>query len=273
MSTDKPTDVQAVTSCLSRHHRLLEALRDGPKTKSKLADILDVSKPTVYYRFDQLQSHDIATRGTDGYRLTPLGHLVASAHLDAAARIECAYEIGPLLETMPPEAIPPPEALEGASCALCEGRPEGPSAEFREWILDASTVRGVLPHASRTFLERLCDAVECDETKMDVEIVLATETVEHLLETSPEVCRSVVESDVAVVLETPARPPYGLVLVEAPRPEFGLVAFTDHGHLLGFVRSASERGRRWAREEYEAYRAESNKRTTAQKMTQTYINE
>lgn len=258
-------DVNEILTCLSKNTRLLKELRSGPKYKPELAAVLDVAKSTVYYRFRNLEKHGLVARGPDGYRLTPIGEQLTDVHLDALSKLKSVCEAEPLLANVPQEACPPPDALQGARISVCNGQPEELSTEFREWLLSASEIRGLLPYVSRTFIEQLEPKVRMADVA--VELLVAPQTAEYHRNATPDIWRSLLESLSTVVFETVDQPPFGLVIVDKPRSEFTLLAFTDHGHTLGFVRSANECGVDWARDVYETKKSESTQPVTPKTVT------
>lgn len=261
MTPNDSTDIRDVAFRIGRHVSLLEELLDGPKYKSELGDVLEVAKSTVYYRYTKLEALGLVDSERDGYRLTPIGRLLTEMYLDTLERMASVYEAGELLAELPPDATPPSEVLRGAEPVLGNGQPEQSGTQFLDWTLAADEIQGLLPYASCTFIERLCSELDSSETS--IELALEPSTIEYLVDSSPEHCESVFESESSTVYEAEELPPYGLVIVEEPRPEFGLVVYTDYGHVIGFVRSRCECGLEWAREEYQAHTNGRCRRVTA----------
>lgn len=247
MSTKQP-DVHEIGRKVSKHIHLLEELLDEPKRKAELADEFGIHKDTVYRRIDDLDGLDIVDRQGDGYFLTDVGYHIVNRYLVALEAMEEIYETRVLFREVPDEALPPGDALEKARTVLPDEHPEQLREEFNEWVLGAERVRGMFPQISYTFIERLSE--ELQSGSIEIDVAFAPETMTYLEECCPEVYNSVRESDSTSIMEASDLPPFGLVVVDEPLRESGLVAYTDDGYMTGFMRSATESGHEWAHDQF-----------------------
>lgn len=245
MSTETP-DIQELECRISKNIHLLEELLYGPKRKAELADALGVTKQTIYNRFTDLDEFDLVERQRDRYRLTIACRPIVEMHLQTLEAMENVFDARALLQGVPAEAHPPVAVLEAARPVLPEGHPEQVRNQFCEWVLDADEVRGLLPHVSYSFIDRLCERLRAN--RITDELALSTDSMTYLQDSCPEACCTFRESDSTLVVERSQLPPFGLVVVDEPRREAGLVGYTDDGYVCGFMRFPTERGHRWADE-------------------------
>lgn len=253
MSTKRP-DIQDIGCCVSNNYHLLQELLEGPKQKAELADELGVSKHTVYRWADELTRSNLVGRTSEGYRLTVVGRHVLERYLGMLESMEGIYETRRTVNEVPAEVLPPRDALEEARTVLPDGHPEQLRSQFCEWVLDGHAVRGMFPHVSYRFVERLCEELQTGGITIDV--ALAPDTLGYLQDCCPEACSSVRESDSSVVVETADLPSFGLVVVDEPRREAGLVVYTGDGYVSGFLRAPTESAYRWGDEQLAKYTGE-----------------
>lgn len=250
MRTKQP-DIHDIGWKISKHAHLLEELLDGPKRKADLADELDVSKHTVYRWTDELVRSSIIERHSEGYRLTVVGRQVVERFQVTLESMADIYETRIIVDVVPAEEFPPSDALQAGETVRPDGHPEQVRNQFCEWVLGAHAVRAMLPNVSYRFVERLCEELQSGGIAIDVG--LAPDSIVYLEDCCPEAYCSVRDSDSTVVVETPDLPSFGLVAVDEPRPEAGVVVYTDEGYVSGFLRLPTESAHRWADEQFAKY--------------------
>lgn len=258
-------DIQDIGCSIAKNVRLLEALQGGTKTKPELADELSVSKSTVYYRFEELNEYDLVGRGPEGYRLTNVGRIITETYLEELGAMRNAYSIRAMLRKVPDEGVPPSNALQSARTVLPDRHPEEVRTEFCEWLHTAEEIRGMVPHASCSLVEFVCAQVETGDLTLDV--TLTPESMAYLRENHPEETRTVCDADSTVVRERADLPSFGLVVVDEPWREAGLVVYTDDGYVSGFMQLPTERAHRWATEQLAKYTEERRSHTTPTRVT------
>lgn len=260
MSRTVPPDSQEMAYRINMNVGLLQELQDGPKQKAELAEALDVSKSTVYHGYEDPNGHDLLERGSDGYRLTTVGRYIAETYVEMLVTITDIHCTRSLLEEMPPDVAPPRDVLEAASTELHDGHPEQVQTTFCEWISTTDEVRGVIPHVRCAFVECVSETLLTDGLTM--ELTLTPEAMEYLEGHHPEDLRTVLESDSTVVIEATDLPSFGLVVVDEPRREAGLVSYTDEGAISRFIRFPTESAYRWADEQISKYTDELQSQST-----------
>lgn len=261
----KKRDMEELGCTVSKNTSLLGELLYGPKRKSELADALGVTKQTIYNRFTDLDEFDLVERQGDRYRLTTVGRPIVEMHLQRLEAMEDVFDARGLLEGVPVEALPPGAVLESARPVLPEGHPEQVRSQFCEWVLDADEVRGMFPHVSYSFVDRLCEQLQAGSINFG--ITLAPDTMTYLQECCPEACCTVRESDSTMVVERSDLPSFGLVVVDEPRREAGLVGYTDDGYVRGFLRFPTESAHRWADEQLASYTDERHSYPNSPRVT------
>lgn len=258
-------DVRELGRSVSKNGRLLQELLAGPKHKAELADVLGVSKSTVYYRMDGLKEYDLVESGAEGYRLTTVGQWIAETYLEALEEMQSVHEVRTVLQEIPSEAVPPRDVLEAASTVLPDGHPEQVCNAFCKWILEADKIRGMLPHVWFTLVERLTETLRTDE--MTIDVAVTPQTMENVREYRPEDYRTLLDAESSVVLETDDLPSFGLVVVDRLHTEVGLLGYTDDGYVRGFMRFDGESGYRWADEMLGKYISEPETDPTPARST------
>jgi predicted transcriptional regulator len=261
MSTEQP-GVRELGCRITKNVRLLEELQYGPKRKGELADALGVTKQTIYNRFNDLEEYDLVERQGDDYGLTTVGRVVVERQLETLDAMREIFEARSMIQKLPADAFPPGDALEAARTVRPNGHPEQVRRAFCEWVLEADEVRGLLPHTSCEFVEHVGEKLR--ENGLSIGLVLSPETMAYFREYRAEDLRTVLESDSAVLVEAADLPPFGLVVVDEPRREAGLVCYTDDGYVRGFMRLPTECGYRWADEQLSEYLAELETLTVGQ---------
>lgn len=264
MSAEK-TDIRELGRRVSKNTRLLEELLYRPKYKGELADALGVTKQTIYNRFKTLAEYDLVERQGGMYCLTTVGRPIVEKHVETLDAMQDVFDARRVLQEVPPEALPPGDVLESSRTVRPDGHPEQVREEFCKWVLGAEEVRGMLPSVSYTFIERLCAKLRSDG--VTIEIALTPETMAYLRECCPDACCTVRESDSTVVIETPDIPSFGLVVMEEPRREAGLVVYSEDGGVRGFIQSPTQSGSQWAEEQLAKYTTEKEAQSTPSRVT------
>lgn len=243
MSTDQ-SESRELGCSITKNVELLEELLDGPKRKGELADALGVTKQTIYNRFTQLQEFDLVERHGDGYGLTTVGRVVVEKQLRTLDGMDDILAAKSMVSKLPTDAVPPIDALESARTVVPEGHPEQVRREFRQWVLGADRVRAVFPYTSARFVEQLCETIQRE--RLTIDVALAPDSMTYLQECCPDAYCSVRDAESTVVVEASDPPAFGLVLVDEPRREAGLIGYTDDGYVCGLMRFQSEDGHHWA---------------------------
>lgn len=244
---------------VSKNALLLSELLDGPKCKTTLADEIGVSKSSIYYRHDVLEEYDLVERGSEGYRLTPVGRLVTERYLGALEAMKDAFAPRVLLQEVPDDAVPPSDVLEGAETVLPEGRPERVRTDFCEWVRSANEVRGMLPYASCALVESVSEKLTDDGLALDV--TMTPETMAYLREYRADEVRAIRDAESTTIREMATLPSFGLVVIDEPSREVGLIVFDDDGYVCGFLRTDSESGYRWGTGLIAKYTESQNRRS------------
>lgn len=246
MSTEEP-DMDELGCIVSKNARILRALESGPMHKCELADELGVAKQTIYRWFGDLSELDLVERGSDGYRLTTGGKCITETYLETAATMKAIHRCGTLLQDVPTDAVPPLEVLKEAIPVLPERHAEQVRTEFRKWVTGADVVRCMVPHVSFAFIEVVHEQLQSNE--MTLKIVLSQAAEEYIKERCSETYSSFRESEASEIQVTSDLPPFGLILVDEPHREAGLIVYDDRGSVRGFMRTSCERGRQWGEDQ------------------------
>ena len=253
LSTD---DAREVIACAQHHSPFLEAVRDGTRCKSGLADHLGVSKSTVYNRFNRLACHELVTRTGGRYRLTNRGRLLADVVTETRATVERLQRAGGFIDNIPTSELPPPVVFRDAEVVVGSERPGRPQQVFDRVVRDADRLFGFVPSVHARHLDGP-RRIRLDEHTG--EVILRAETVEHLLSDHPDSLRKTCRVDGLELFETDRELPFGLVIADEPDELLCLSAHTAHGNESGLLLNDAAAALEWARSTYRTHRQNASR--------------
>lgn len=247
--------VEAV-ELLARRADLLERLRDGPRTKSELADSLPVSRSTVDRAVRELEAHDLVERG-DAVSLTLAGALGLDAYERFASQLDALGEADSLFAGLPPDATVDPALLRDAGVVdPSRVAPQRGVERYRSRVADADRVRGyvsaVLDTNVPTFRERIV------EDDVPVELVLAPDALDVLVSTHGDAVADARATGNFALYRANSTLGYSLMLVDADATTHVCALFYDDSGQVGLVRNDDPDAVEWAEGVYESLRADAD---------------
>ncbi len=236
---------------------VMRTLRSAPARPSDLADRCSCARETAQRTVTGFTDRGWAEKvpGTDRYRLTRAGEIVAESYAEFEECLDVAARFRHLLATLD-------GPVDGLGCeTLAEttrtrATPESPHSSINRLLelMDrdrVDTLRGVTPIVSRVFNQAAADIIDPES---DVELVID----EGVLETSA--------AEYPEDLERAEQLP-GFTLYVSPEPvEFGLVivddhaflgAYDDHGNLVASADGEGEPFVSWAYRTFDRIRERS----------------
>lgn len=250
--------------CVSEHATFVETLLDRPKYKSELADELDVSKSTIYNRFCRLERLGLSERTDRGYGLTAIGRLHARIYLDSFDQSRNVYAAEPVLRELPPNCLPPSWFLREADVVTARSDPAAPQRELSNRLRDAESLKCLSPVGCSHPLESIGEAVESGA--LTVECVVERGALDNSTETGGFHAATLERLDGASVYASDAPIPFGLSIVDGRRPDVAVVAYSDHNHVIGYIRNTSHDALGWANLMYRKYRTDAAKVDTSEHL-------
>ena len=253
MTTEQPSvDASEVLCCIAQHATFVDALRDGPKYKSELADELDVTKVTIYNWYTNLEAFGLVHRTSRGYGLSSIGHLHAALYADAVSESEAICTAAPILQELPPDDLPPRHILSDAEVTTVHPDPGLPRDVLIERRRSAETLQCLSPVLSARSFKTVVQAVRAE--KLTAEFVTGADALDRFTQAHESRFERFVQSDGLSVLETTQSIPFGLSIVGGPVADVALIAYSEQGHVTGVVRTDAPEAIEWAHQTYQTYR-------------------
>lgn len=244
-----PASVEA----LARRADLLCAVREQPRSKSALADVLKVSRSTVDRAVRELEAEGFVTR-SGGVSLTLQGRLALANYERFAAQLRDLDAAETALHSLPDDARVDRALFRDAT--VVEAAPVAPqraSEAYRSLVADATRVRGyasaLLDGNVETFRERIV------EDGADVELVLDPDVLDALVGSHGGAVAASRNTGRLTMLEASEGLAYSLMLVETPETTHACALFYDDSGHTGLVRNDAQEAVAWAEGVYEDVRA------------------
>ncbi|MFC7044700.1 hypothetical protein ACFQH6_04060 [Halobacteriaceae archaeon GCM10025711] len=115
---------KAVEEVTFERSAVIERLAEGPMHVRDLRDDLAVSRSTAYRALQELESHCIATRSDEGYRLTAFGDQVRRQYARHERSVRTLVAVRSCLADLPSDVTFPPELFTTGDVVTT--RPENP---------------------------------------------------------------------------------------------------------------------------------------------------
>jgi predicted transcriptional regulator len=252
MTDEAGLETTEVLDAVARRANVIECLLDGPKYNRDVRSTLDVSRSTVYKAFSELDELDVVQPCSHGYELTAFGRLLYDEYSQFHRRFEEVCRAGPLLAVLPVDVDVPFVMLDGADVYVSTRHaPHSPVHAIERVVREASAVKGtapvILPSYVDLFTEQVVDA------ELEASLVFERPVFEHLTTDYEEDYSTAFRSERLEVWVTDRELPFGLLVIEAPTPQAGLVVYDQGGELKGFVLNDDE-ACDWASREWESVR-------------------
>ena len=227
------------------------AERDEPDQR-QLRAALDGSRTTVARALSSLQDRGWIEQGTDGYRLTTTGELIAAAVTDLLDTVATTAELDAFLRYAPSDEIDIGllAAADVTVTTPTDADPYAPARKQSEIVARADRLRVLLPatdlESTRTVTEAVTDGLEL-ESVVSPSVAATFETPEF----APLV-REGMSTGRSTVMVAPTELPYYLGLADDEVVQIGVA--DDEGIPRALLETTDDRVRRWAEDIYSEYR-------------------
>lgn len=239
----------------SKHRiEVIDALSDGPHSRSDLRAITGASSSTIGRMLREFETQGWVVRDGHHHRATPAGQFIAEEVTTLLTRIETERALRDVAQWLPTEKLGITiEAFAEAIVTVADDKdPYRPVGRYDELIEDAGTMRAfgtaTLKSANAGSLFRNVRA------GMKTEIIYPPPIVEAVLDWSPEAARSgLATGNLTILLHDTL--PCGLTIFD---DRIALTGYNpDTGMLRAIVDTDASKAREWALPLYESYRDEA----------------
>jgi predicted transcriptional regulator len=237
-------------------HRIevIDALSDGPQTRSDLRAVTGASSSTIGRMLRKFETEGWVVRDGHQHRATPAGRFIAEEVTSLLTRVETERTLRDVAQWLPTEKLGITiEAFAEAIVTIAEDEdPYRPVRRYDELIEDAETIRAfgtaTLKSANAGSLFRNV------RNGMETEIIYPPPIVEAVLDWSPESAKKGLASGNLTILLHDALP-CGLTIFD---DRVALTGYNpDTGMLRAIVDTDAPDPREWAIALYESYREEA----------------
>jgi len=226
--------------------------REDGLSRDDLVERCGAARVTVNRNLEQLGDRGLVASRDGGWRLTPLGELLATDFLALAETVETGEELAPVLRRLPGgEFDLDPAALAGAKVtASTAANPYAPVQRHEETLLAADRARLVLPAVSPRLVEETGERLRTGALEM--EIVASAAVAETFRTEIVDAVSALAGAGALELLEYGGRVPFYLGLVD-DGVQVGVA--DEEGIPRALAETGDETVRSWAESTYESYRS------------------
>nr|WP_143423337.1 transcriptional regulator [Halegenticoccus soli] len=236
----------------------VECLLAGPKFQPELKEELQVSRSTTYKATRELLSHRLIMQADNGYRPTILGRLIFEEYQRLLANIERISSPARLLWPISANLDMTIAALTDSQVILPEHHhPNRPIHEVEKLIREASHLKGIAPVVRPQYVTLFNNQFKME--KLTAELVTETPVLNYLTENYATQFCEPLHSGALTVWEMGEPLPFGLLLVERPTEQMGLVVYEPDGGIRGLVVTGSTDAVEWAQHTWQQYQSQTRR--------------
>lgn len=248
-----------IVELVQRRHEILEALEGGPLGKPALTDSTSYARSTVDRGLDELEEADLVRSEGSEYRLSTAGRRILQAFDTFQATASVYQEYATAIEGVQPEDELPPVLLDGAEVETATpAMPTRPVKKAHEGLAEADAVYSTCP-VLLAYHSEFWNAAQ-PETDVHLEVIYTTGVLETMRSEYPDWREDVVDSGLLTPYVGDDVPSYGLALVDGLGGEdvsAVRIQVYDEDGVDVLLHNESEAAVGWARERYEALRADA----------------
>lgn len=242
-------DVECLTELLARRYDLLDALTDGPLTKSELETRLDISRSTIDRAVRSLEGEEIVTREAGAVTLTEFGRVALEGYLQFQRGLGGLREAVSMHQTFDPAEPIPFDFFRSADVVDANRRsPHRPIVAFQQFLEDVDSVQTVVTGLLPDYVDYYHTQVV--ENEMTAEVVVRAPVLDKLLSMYWDSMSEILSTGRFEVYETSADPSYSIKVGEGETSEAAIITYGPQG-VTGFMRSDTREAVEWAAELFE----------------------
>jgi len=240
----EPGNPEATVELLTGQVDLLRVLRDGPKAKGTLVEVLPVSRSTVDRAVRELEGAGLIERDGGTAGLTVSGRLLLEEYEEFRAGVAGLQRAATTIEPVPPNTDIGLEVFRGATIVGAEPHaPYEPVQALKRFLRGAERIYGVASAVLPDYVDLYSRQIIEEGT--EVELVVSAPVLETLVGEYSGPLEDSLETGRLTIYEVEADPPFSTILAFHDEPEVGLVVYGDSG-TTGFVRNDSPEAVEWA---------------------------
>lgn len=230
-----------------KNSEILLELQNDRRTRTELADALDVSRKTVYRKTKELAEFSLLTQDSNRYELTKLGEFFVNWYADTYDIVEELCEHPNLREHFEESGLPFDVLRDVTIVSPSSGVSYDQQETVNELFERGSKVRVLLPVVSTTTVETLLPSVA--DGNVRGELLFTADVVQNLTENYSMRLRRIRENS-CEIRQVEATVSYGIVLVDEPEPEIAVTLYDETNRLHTVLRSRTGKGMDWVKQKY-----------------------
>jgi predicted transcriptional regulator len=250
-SVDAVDDVAFLAGSEPRAAVLTALSGRGSLTKDELVEHSGAARVTVTRNLEQLADRGLVEADEGGWRLTPLGELLAGEFLSLLRTAGTADDLAPVLSRLPADAFDlDPAALAGAEVtASTPANPYAPAERHGESLMTADTARMLLPAVSPQLMAETERHLRGGDLEM--QLVASSSVAETFRTEIPGLVADLTATGSVTIHEHGGDVPFYLGLVD----EAVQVGVSDEeGIPRALAETTDAAVRSWAEDSFEEYR-------------------
>lgn len=233
---------------------VLDALAEGPHTRSELADLTGASQATLGRILGDFEDRHWVERAPEGYVATATGRLVAEEFDDLLGVVETERQLRDIVDYLPTEAMEFDfrNLADATITTPSETRPNAPLQRLLELLRDADTVTTFSHALNDQSLSTVADRLD----RLEFQAVLSPAAIDSLT-ADPELgsrLRSVVDAETGTVSVYDGEIPLAVTIVD---DVVHILVRDDRGVLQAALDTTNPDVREWAQRRFEHYRVQS----------------
>ena len=242
-------DVECFTELLAHRFDLLEALTEGPLTKSELESRLDISRSTIDRAVRSLEAEEIVGRDAGTVSLTEYGRVALNGYRELRVGLDGLRDAVSILSTSERDESIPFGFFRGAKVVDASRQsPHRPIVAFEQYLEDVDSVRSVATGLLPDYVEFY--HTEVVDHYLTGEIVVKAPVLDNLLSMYWESMSDILSTGRLKVYETTRDPPYSVKIGRGTSAEVALITYGPQG-VTGFMRSDTREAIEWASDLYD----------------------
>ncbi|WP_148414708.1 winged helix-turn-helix domain-containing protein [Haloferax sp. KTX1] len=246
-----------LSKVLAKRFEILHTLNEQPQRKPELVESVDCSRSTVDRAITELLQYDCVESHNREYRTTPLGRASLNIRQEYLDKIHDVQRASDILNENPNLKELPSVFLRQVTVSTAD-------PQFPESALSSSTARlrqsermvGLAPVVLKSYIDDVEAAVR--ETQCTAEIIVSEDVLPELVDYR-ESFTELVDSGRVVLLVTGDELPYALWIMEGVDGEVAGITVHQHGGVRGMLTNTAPEAVKWAREQYESFKADATR--------------
>ncbi|AKU09358.1 helix-turn-helix transcriptional regulator [Haloferax gibbonsii] len=252
MNDSLDTDFSRV---LAKRFEILQALHEQPQRKPELVESVDCSRSTVDRAITDLLQYECVESHNREYQTTPLGKASLNIREEYLGKIHDVQHASEILNENPNLKEVPTIFLRQATVSIADSQfPESALSSSTERLRQSEKMVGLAPVVLKSYIDDVEAAVR--ETQCTAEIIVSEDVLSVLVDYR-ESFTELIDSGRVVLLVTDDELPYALWVMEGEDDVVAGITVHQHGGVQGMLMNTAPEAVKWAREQYESFKADA----------------